>query len=253
MSIKGKRALVTGASAGIGGACAEALAAEGCNLVVVARRAERLEELKARLEREHGVHVHTVTLDVSDTAAIAALPEALPAVDILVNNAGFAVGVDKAHESKMGTVEAMFKVNVLGLVAFHTAFVPGMVARGYGHVINIGSIAGHEAYAGGSAYCATKHAVDAFTTSARHDLLDTPVRVTAISPGAVNTEFSTVRFGGDKAKADGVYAGFTPLVAEDIADNVCYAATRPLHVQVADIVVLANAQSGAKAVHRGGV
>lgn len=256
LDISGQTVLITGASAGIGAATAVRFAELGCKLVLVARREDRLNQIKADLTEQYGVAVHTVVLDVADIAALAAMPATLPAafaeVDILVNNAGFAKGVAKATENDLATIQAMMQVNVVALMSITALFSPGMVTRGRGHIINIGSIAGHEAYAGGSIYCATKHAVDAFTTSTRHDLVDTPVRVTAISPGAVNTEFSTVRYDGDTNKADDVYAGFNPLLADDIADNVGYAATRPLNVQVADIVVLANAQSGAKTVSRTG-
>lgn len=198
----------------------------------------------------------TLVFDVQDLPKIAALPETLPPthkeVDILVNNAGLALGTAPVQDNVMADVEQMLMTNVSAVIAFVRAFVPGMRARGRGHVINIGSIAGHEAYAGGSVYCATKHAVDAFTTAARHDLVGSPVRVTAISPGMVNTEFSTVRFGGDSGKADGVYADIEPLVAADVADNVMYAATRPAHVQIADIICVATNQAAAKAVARVG-
>jgi 3-hydroxy acid dehydrogenase/malonic semialdehyde reductase len=172
-------------------------------------------------------------------------------VDILVNNAGLALGVSGVAENDMEHVRQMMDTNVMAVIAFSRAFIPGMRSRGRGHLINIGSIAGHEVYSGGSVYCATKHAVDAFTTAARHDLLGTPIRVTAISPGLVNTEFSTIRF-GDKSAADKLYTDIVPLVASDIADNVIYAATRPRHVQVADMVVLATNQSAAKSVARVG-
>jgi len=258
MDVAGQTVLVTGATAGIGEACAWRFAEAGCVLVLLGRRTERLAALAAALKAAYPsiVDPHCVTLDVQDLAAIAALPAVLPtayaAVDVLVNNAGLALGTAGAADNSMKDVVQMISTNVTGLMAFTSAFVPGMRTRGRGHLINIGSIAGHEAYAGGSVYCATKHAVNAFTMAARHDLVATPVRVTAISPGMVNTEFSTVRFDGDQSAADAVYADIEPLVAADIADNVMYAATRPKHVQIADIIVLATNQAAAKAVARVG-
>ena len=209
--IKGQTALVTGASSGIGEALVWRLAEAGCKVVAVARRMERLQELKQSVEARFGEGmVHCVTLDVRALDKVASLPSELPEgfadVDILVNNAGLARGAAPAHENVMSDVLEVFETNVSGVMAFTSAFVPGMVKRGRGHLVNIGSIAGHEAYQGGSVYCASKHAIDAFTTSARHDLAHTPIRVTAISPGAVRTEFSTVRY-GDQAKADAVYTG----------------------------------------------
>lgn len=198
--------------------------------------------------------MHIECLDVQQLAEVAVLPSRLPAefaeVDILVNNAGLALGTAAIQANDMADAVTMVNTNVLGLLAFCRAFVPGMVARGRGHVINLSSIAGHEAYLGGSVYCATKHAVDAITGSARHDLAGTPVRVTSISPGAVRTEFSVVRTKGDAAAEAAIYAGFDNLTAADIADNIIYAATRPLHVQIADIIVLASAQSSARSVAR---
>ena len=239
----------------IGEACALRFAEAGCSVILVARRVERLNALSARLAAmPECPGVHVVALDVRDTDRILALPAELPPglaeVDILVNNAGLALGVAAADALEMEDAFTMLDTNVKSVMAFTRAFAPGMRARGRGHIINMSSIAGQEAYGGGSAYCASKHAVDAFTTATRHDLVGTPVRVTAISPGAVRTEFSVVRFGGDQAKADDVYAGIEPLLAEDIADNVLYAATRPAHVQVADITVFATYQSSAKGLAR---
>lgn len=256
--IAGQCCLITGASAGIGEACAWRFAEQKAKLILMSRRLERLDKLKDELIAAFPDLPEVVTLafDVQDITAIADLPSKLPethqAVDILVNNAGLALGTEPADNNDMSSVMQMLNTNVAAVIAFSRAFLPGMKSRGKGHLINIGSIAGHEAYAGGSVYCATKHAVDAFTTAARHDLMATPIRVTAISPGMVNTEFSTVRFGGDKSVADKVYQDIEPLVAADIADNVIYAATRPKHVQIADMVVLATNQAAAKSVARVG-
>ena len=256
--IAGQTVLITGATAGIGEACAWRFAEAGARLVLLGRREERLTSLAADLKAAFPSipQPHCVKLDVQDLDSIAKLPAKLPSayrsVDVLVNNAGLALGVAAAQENAMSDVQQMLVTNVSAVIAMTCAFVPGMKERGRGHLINIGSIAGHEAYAGGSVYCATKHAVDAFTTAARHDLLATPVRVTAISPGMVRTEFSVVRFDGDAKKADAVYADIEPLVAADIADNVLYAATRPRHVQVCYMLVLATNQAAAKQVARVG-
>lgn len=257
LDIKGECALITGATAGIGEACAWRFAEAGCKLVLVGRRAERLEALKVALEAKFPGAVHKcVQLDVCELDKVAALPAELKAagyeVDILVNNAGLALGTSTADANVVADVQTMMATNVTSLMAMTSAFVPGMKERSRGHLINIGSIAGHESYGGGSVYCATKHAVTAFTTAARHDLVATPVRVTCISPGMVNTEFSTVRFGGSKEQADKVYENIEPLVGADIADQVIYAATRPRHVQVADIVCFCTNQSAAKSVARVG-
>jgi len=258
MSVEGQTVLITGATAGIGEATAWRFAEAGAKLVLLGRRTERLEALKRALSEAYPslLEVCCVTFDVQAIARIAELPTELPEshrfVDILVNNAGLALGVAGVAENDMEQVRQMMDTNVTAVIAFSRAFIPGMRSRGRGHLINIGSIAGHEAYAGGSAYCATKYAIDGFTTAARHDLLGTPIRVTAISPGMVNTEFSTVRFQGDKSTADKVYQDIEALVAADIADNVLYAATRPKHVQIADMVVLATNQSAAKSIARVG-
>jgi len=258
LDLTGQVVLITGATAGIGEACAYRFAEQGCRLVLLGRRTERLTALAEKLKEMFPTIdlPHCVSFDVQDIAKVpslaASFPEGLQAVDILINNAGLALGTASVTENNMDDVTTMMTTNVTALVAFTTAFVPGMKQRGRGHLINIGSIAGHEAYPGGSIYCATKHAVDAYTTAARHDLVGTPVRVTAISPGMVNTEFSTVRFGGDKSAADKMYADIEPLVAADIADNVIYAATRPKHVQIADMTVFATNQSAAKSVARVG-
>lgn len=255
--VEGRCALVTGASSGIGRATAERLAELGCRLVVAARRADRLEELASELQSKYGVKVHCAVLDVTDTDAVLALPASLPAefadVSILINNAGGALGTAKVTENDMADVTTMLDANVRGVVAATRAFSPGMVQRQQGHIVNISSIAGVEWYGGGSVYCATKAAINAFTYSARKDLHDTPVRVTSISPGFVNTEFATVRFKGDVEKADGVYRGMKfggPLLAEDIADNIVYALTRPGRVQICDVLVYPTSQASARDIAR---
>jgi len=257
LDVEGRVVLITGATSGIGEACAWRFAELGAKLVLIGRRAERLDQLAATLQREFPSLTPPclIPLDVQDLAKLAALPDDLPErfkpVSILVNNAGLALGVAPAWENDMAQVEQMLATNVAAVIGLTRAFLPGMRARAEGHVINIGSIAGHEAYAGGSVYCATKFAVDAFTTASRHDLVGTPIRVSVISPGLVNTEFSTVRLGA-KDKADAVYKDLEPLVASDIADNVIYAATRPAHVQIADIVVYPTNQAGPKNIARVG-
>lgn len=167
-----------------------------------------------------------------------------------MNNAGLALGVAPVHENSLEDARVMFETNVMAVIALCRVFTPAMVERNKGHIVMISSIAAHESYAGGSMYCASKHALDGFTVGVRHDLVGTKIRVTAISPGAVKTEFGVVRFKGDVAKADAVYQGFTPLSGDDIADNVIYACTRPLHVQIAEVVVFANHQSSAKGLAR---
>ena len=250
MKLDGKIALVTGASAGIGEACARALAAEGARLVLAARRAERLDALVAEL----GSAAHPIALDVRDAHAVAAAVEGLPdewaAIDVLVNNAGLGRGLDKLHEGSIDDWEQMVDTNVKGLLYVTRAVVPGMVARGRGHVVNIGSVAGHEVYPGGNVYCATKHAVDAITKGLRMDLVDTPVRVSTVDPGLVETEFSVVRFHGDAARASKVYEGIEALTGADIADAVVYCVTRPPHVQINEIVITPTNQASAMVTHR---
>lgn len=215
--------------------------------MLVARRADRLAALKATLEGKYGIEAHTVTMDVRDLAHVARLPEELPEpfaeVDVLVNNAGLALGMEPITSNDLEDVKTMVDTNVTSMIAFMTTFSKGMKARNRGHIITMGSIAGQAGYAGGSVYCATKFAVEGASEAARHDLVGTQVRVTVIEPGAVETEFSVVRFHGDKSKADAVYKGFHPLVAADIADNVIYAATRPPQVQICKMLVLATNQA----------
>ncbi|HYW05461.1 MAG TPA: SDR family oxidoreductase [Longimicrobium sp.] len=243
--------LITGASAGIGAACARAFASQGARLVLAARRMERLRELAAELG---GAQVHLVELDVRDSAAVAATLGALPAewaeIDVLVNNAGLGRGMEKVHEGSTEGWDEMVDTNVKGLLYVTRAVTPSMVARGRGHVVNIGSVAGHEVYPGGAVYCGTKHAVGAITRGMRMDLLGTGVRVTTVDPGMVETEFSVVRFRGDEERAKKVYANMAPLAPADIADAVLWAATRPPHVNVDEIIIKPTDQASATLVHR---
>jgi 3-hydroxy acid dehydrogenase / malonic semialdehyde reductase len=244
--------LVTGASSGIGRACATAFAAAGARLVLCARRGDRLDELAVELDTE----VHTVVLDVRDRAAVTAaltdLPAAFADVDVLVNNAGLAAGLAPLHEGDPDDWERMVDTNVKGLLWVTRAIAPGMVARGRGHVVNVGSIAGWETYPGGAVYCATKAAVDRITAGLRMDLLGTGVKVSTVDPGLVETEFSIVRFHGDAGRAHDVYAGMTPLTAEDVAETIVWVADRPAHVQVADVLLLPADQASATRVARDG-
>lgn len=248
--LKNKIVFVTGASAGIGQAAARKFAEAGAKLILAARRIDRLETLI----KELGVPAHLIKLDVRDqekvNSAIENLPDEWQAIDILVNNAGLSRGLDKLYEGNPEGWDQMIDTNVKGLLYVSRAVLPGMVSRGSGHVINIGSIAGHELYPGGNVYCATKFAVKALTKGMLIDLVDTPIRVTSIDPGLVETEFSEVRFWGDKERASTVYKGYKPLEANDIADAVVWAATRPAHVQIAEMIVLPTAQAGSMVVHK---
>jgi len=253
-SLKDKVVFVTGASAGIGMSCARAFAAEGAKILMCARRADRLKTFAAGLGEEFGVSVRYFALDVRSQAAVekavAGLPKDWRAIEVLVNNAGLSRGLARLQEGLVSDWEEMIDTNVKGLLYVSRAVIPGMVERGAGHVINIGSIAGREVYPGGNVYCATKYAVRALTTGLRLDLNGTPVRVTEVAPGMVETEFSVVRFHGDTERAGKVYQGLTPLAPDDIADAVVWCATRPAHVNVSEIVVMPVAQASATLVHR---
>jgi serine 3-dehydrogenase len=255
MTLSGRIVLVTGASAGIGAACARAFAREGARLVLAARRASRLEEMAEKL-RGAGTDVLALELDVADAAAVAETLGGLAAewreVDVLVNNAGLGRGMEKLWESDPAGWDEMVDTNVKGLLYVTRAVLPGMVERGRGHVINLGSVAGHEVYPGGAVYCATKHAVGAITRGLRMDALGTGVRVSTVDPGMVETEFSVVRFHGDRERADRVYRGMTPLVADDIAETVLWVATRPPHVCIDEIIIKPTDQASATMVHRTG-
>lgn len=248
-----KTALITGATSGIGEACARKFAEGGYNVIITGRRSERLEALKAELE-ETGAKVKTLTFDVRDAdaagKAIGSLGEEWSTIDVLVNNAGLALGLDKEHEGSMEDWNTMIDTNIKGLLTMTRLIVPGMVGRNSGHVINIGSVAGDAAYARGNVYCATKAAVKTITDGLRIDLADTAVRVTNIKPGLVETEFSKVRFHGDEERADNVYKGIKPLTGTDIADVVFYAASAPAHVQIAEVLILATHQASGSVIFR---
>ncbi|MDP2957622.1 MAG: SDR family NAD(P)-dependent oxidoreductase [Longimicrobiales bacterium] len=252
--IAGKRVLITGASAGIGEACARTFAASGANLVLTARRQDRVDFLAGSLTRAYGVDVRSYRLDVTDRAAVDAFVEELDGddllPDILVNNAGKAVGLDKLHEGKVEDWEDMIDTNVKGLLYVSRAVLPHMVARNSGHVINIGSIAGRWVYPKGAVYNATKFAVVALTEGMSMDLLGTKVRVSSVDPGMVETEFSEVRFHGDTQRARTVYADTTPLSGDDVADAVLYVANRPEHVDVFNLVLMPTVQRHAMLLHR---
>jgi len=244
--IEGKLALITGASSGIGEACARALASYGADLILLARRQERLDALRAQLEETYGVKVRTAALDVRDRAAILAFAEELAADDvvpeILVNNAGLSRGLDPIHEGSFDDWDEMIDTNIKGLLNVARAFLPHMVRRDRGHVVNLGSIAGHIVYPNGNVYNATKFAVRALNQAMNIDLVGTSIRVSSIDPGAVETEFSLVRFHGDAERAAAVYQGFTPLTPEDIADAVCYVVNAPPHVNIQQMVIMPTAQ-----------
>jgi len=248
-----KTVLITGATSGIGRATAILFAVKGFHLVLCGRREERLEALKIELGKK--TNVHTLNFDVRDKTAvftaIDSLPEAFSTIDVLINNAGNAHGLDPIHEGGIEDWEAMLDINVKGLLYVSKAVMPKMVERKSGHIINIGSTAGKEVYPKGNVYCASKHAVDALTTGMRMDLNPFGIRVGAVNPGAAETEFSNVRFKGDDKKADSVYDGFEPLVAEDIAETLLFVVTRPPHVNIADLIITPTAQASATIWNKG--
>lgn len=245
-----KSALITGASSGIGLACAEILAAHGFNLVLTARRADRLTEIADRLQNEYHISVNTLVFDVRVKAQVTSALQNVPAPDVLVNNAGLALGLSHFYAGDTNQWDTMIDTNIKGLLYTSRIMAEKMIARGSGHIVNIGSIAGKEVYENGNVYCASKHAVDALTRSMRIELASKGVKVTGIHPGAVETEFSIVRFNGDEERAKKVYEGFENLVAADIADAVHWAVSRPLHVNINDIVIMPSAQPAAGVIHR---
>lgn len=249
-----KIALITGATSGIGKAIAAKLAKEGYNIIITGRRQERLNEISNILEKQYQTKVLTRSFDVRKYQEVEKnlgnLPQEWKNIDILVNNAGLAVGLNPIHQGVVDDWERMIDTNIKGLLYVTRVISPNMVERKSGHIINIGSIAGKDVYTNGNVYCATKHAVDALTKGMKLDLLPYNIRVTQVCPGAVETEFSLVRFKGDQERADKVYEGFTSLSADDIANAVYYAVSQPPYVDVQDILVLCTAQANGSQFHK---
>jgi 3-hydroxy acid dehydrogenase / malonic semialdehyde reductase len=254
--LKDKTILITGASSGIGAACARLFAQQGARLLLLARRAQKLASLVDELVASgyDRSSLHTLEVDVRDRQQVLSVLGELPgewqAIDILINNAGLSRGLNKLQEGEIDDWEEMIDTNVKGLLYVTRAVVPGMVERGVGDVINIGSIAGHQTYPQGNVYCGTKAAVRAISEGLKIDLLGTPIRVTSIDPGMVDTEFSTVRFHGDTTRAAKVYEGLQPLTAEDIAETILFCLNRPPHVNISEILLVPTAQATPTLVHR---
>jgi 3-hydroxy acid dehydrogenase/malonic semialdehyde reductase len=247
-------ALITGATSGFGKATAERFAREGWNIIITGRREERLIQLKNELESAHSIQVHTLAFDVQSLdeckAALNSLSDSLRAIDVLLNNAGLALGRESFVDGSIEQWNTMIDTNIKGLLYISQIVAPWMMERKRGTIINIGSIAGKDAYAGGNVYGATKAAVDMLTRNMRIDLLPYGVRVGQIAPGAAETEFSLVRFSGDSAKAAATYSGFNPLIADDIADAAWFMASRPAHVCINDMIIMPTAQANATSFHK---
>ncbi|MDP8237575.1 MAG: SDR family NAD(P)-dependent oxidoreductase [Candidatus Hatepunaea meridiana] len=252
--LKNKTILITGASAGIGEACANAFAAEGANLVLAARRHERLVKMADELTTKCNIKCRVSPLDVRDNIQVEEFIHNLPVefqnIDILINNAGLARGLDSIQNGNIRDWDEMIDTNLKGLLYITRAVIPGMIERGNGHIINIGSIAGRQPYPNGTVYCATKFAVRALTQGMLMDMVDTPIRVSTVDPGMTKTEFSRVRLKRDDVKADSVYDGLTPLTAQDIAEAVLFCATRPPHSNITEMVILPADQASAYHAHR---
>jgi NADP-dependent 3-hydroxy acid dehydrogenase YdfG len=248
-----KTVLITGATSGIGLACARKFAENGDRLVLTGRNEARLDEIRQELTGK-GTKVITLAYDVRDREKakklVSELPDAWQEIDVLVNNAGLALGLEPEYEGSLDDWEAMIDTNIKGLLTMTRLVVPGMVARNRGHIINIGSVAGDAAYAGGNVYCATKAAVKALSDGLRIDVADTPIRVTNLKPGLVETNFSNIRFHGDTDRAAKLYTGIKPLTGDDIADVAVYAANAPAHVQIAEVLILATHQASGSVIVR---
>ncbi len=244
-----KTILITGATAGIGKATAELFAQNGHTLIITGRRADRLHTLADELRNKYGIEVLTLNFDIRNNEeveqSIASLNGSWKNIDVLVNNAGLAVGLNPIQNGVLEDWERMIDTNIKGLLYITRVVAPMMIERGKGHIINIGSIAGRETYPNGNVYCATKYAVDSLSKGMRMDLLPHGIKVSQIAPGAVETEFSVVRFKGDQERADGVYKGYQPLSPEDIAGAVYYVATLPPHININDLLIMPTAQASA--------
>ncbi len=244
-----KIAFITGATAGIGKASAELFAKNGYNIIITGRRKERLDEFSQYLKSTYAIDVLVLNFDVRNLneveTVISSIPDHWKRINVLLNNAGLAAGLNTIQEGNVNDWERMIDTNIKGLIYMTRNIAPIMINNGYGHIINIGSIAGKEVYANGNVYCATKHAVDALSKGMRIDLLSHNIKVTAINPGMVETEFSIVRFNGDEERAKNVYKGLQPLLPEDIAETVYWVATRPPHVNINDIVIMPTVQANA--------
>ncbi len=249
-----KTVLITGASAGIGEACAHLFAKENYRIIIAARRKEKLESVRITLISEYNAEVFCLYFDVQNKAEVeqtlSSLPTEWNTIDVLINNAGLSLGLEPFFEGNTNDWETMIDTNVKGLLYVSKLIANKMVSQKHGHIVNIGSIAGKESYPNGNVYCATKAAVDSLTKSMRMDLVQHGIKVTAIHPGAVETEFSIVRFKGDVQRAKNVYNGFEPLHPEDIADVIHFAVTRPAHVNINDLLVMPTAQASATIIHR---
>lgn len=249
-----KIVFITGATSGFGKACAFAFAKEGHNLILTGRRVHRLNEIKEELERDYSVKVHCLAFDIRDRKAvfeaIDTLTEFWKNIDVLINNAGLAAGSDLLQNGSVEDWETMIDTNIKGLLYVTHAIVPLLLKSKYSHIVNIGSIAGKEVYAKGNVYCATKFAVDALTRAMRIDFLEYGIKVTQIAPGAAETEFSIVRMKGDMQAASNVYKGFTPLIADDIANAVCWVTGLPAHVNINDLVIMPTAQASPGYFHK---
>lgn len=254
ISVKDKIVLITGASSGIGRACADVFAQAGANLILNARRQTILEQLADRFSKDYGTELYLLPFDVRDRAAaetaLASLPSQWSDIEILINNAGLSRGLNLFPEGNFQDWEEMIDTNLKGLLYMTRLIVPGMIERGKGHIINLGSIAGHQTYTKGNVYCATKAAVRAISEGLKLDLLGTPVRVSSVDPGIVETDFSRVRFRGDQERAKKVYQGLTPLTPEDVADVVFFCATRPPHVNISEVLMMCTDQASSTLYNR---